>query len=216
MTSSRKSPQVELIELIHNYNINIDKREIFLTPHDTECEVDCLMSAEFVRNIQFLNNTNHHPILIHIGTAGGDWNYGMMIYDAIANSSSRIITISYAHARSMSSIVPQAADLRVIMPHTDFMIHEGYVSYEGTSKGAKHNMEWNNHLKRVMVDLYAEKCQDGQYFKDWSPKKIATFLQNKMDKKEDWYMTADEAVTYGFMDGVLGSKGFENIETIMG
>ena len=210
-----KSAKIELLESIHDFNVNIDKREVFITPGDENCEVDCLMSADLVRNIRFLDSLNSNPILIHMGTAGGDWNYGMMIYDAIANSISRIVTISYAHARSMSSIIPQAADLRIIAPHADFMIHEGSFDYMGTSKGAKHNVGWNNYLSEVMISLYVEKCQYGPHFKGWTEKRISKFLQDKMDKNEDWYMTPEESVKYGFMDGILGESGFEDIETIM-
>ena len=32
--------------------------------------------------------------------------------------------------------------------------------------------------------------------------------------KRDWILTAEEAVDYGFADGILGSKKFPNIEYI--
>jgi ATP-dependent protease ClpP protease subunit len=35
-----------------------------------------------------------------------------------------------------------------------------------------------------------------------------------MREKVDWWMDAEEAVFYGFADGVLGQEGFENLDKI--
>ncbi len=36
-----------------------------------------------------------------------------------------------------------------------------------------------------------------------------TFIDQKIKQVGDWYMMPDEAVYYGFADGVYGEKGFE-------
>jgi ATP-dependent protease ClpP protease subunit len=213
MTS--KKINSELLSLIHDYGINISRRELFLFPHDENCSINCLIAARIVKNIHLLNSISYDPILIHIGITGGDWDYSFMIYDAISLSPSKVITISYADVGSTCSIIPQAADLRIISPHAEFMIHEGNITYDGTTKGAKYNIAWNNRSHTTMLQIYANRCQEASYFEDWSQKKIIDFLQERIDKTEDWFMTPQDAVKYGFMDGVLGEKGFENIETIL-
>ena len=67
-----------------------------------------------------------------------------------------------------------------------------------------------------MLDVYVERCQYGEYWveRKMSPEKIKSWLRNKMDKKQEFYMTPQEAVEKGFMDGILGDEGFENIEQL--
>ena len=210
------SYQGELVENIHEHGINYKTREIFIAPTEPDGDVDCVMASQFIKNIQYLNSINDNPILIHIGTCGGDWNYGMAIYDAITASSSYITTLSYGHARSMSSIFPQAADKRVLTPHCDFMIHEGTFAYEGTSRGARHNTAWFcDKAMKTMMDIYTERCMGGTYFKDFTDRRVRTFLINKIKEKEDWFITAQDAVKYGFMDGILGEQGFENTKVLL-
>jgi len=196
------------ISTIHDYCIDIDNREIFLTSIDDSCEIDCVMAGMFLKNIRLLQSMSHEQIIIHIGISGGDWNYGMMIYDIISKSPCPITTISYGSASSMASIIPQAADVRVITPHTDFMIHEGYITYDGTTKGAKQNVNWNDHLTKIMLDVYVKNCKNGNYFTNWTEVKISKYLKDKLDKNEDWFMTAEDAINYGFMDGILGDKNY--------
>jgi len=55
-----------------------------------------------------------------------------------------------------------------------------------------------------MVSIYAEKCHKyGDYFKEreYNLSKTKSFIKRKM-KDGDWYMEAEEAVYYGFVDGL--------------
>jgi ATP-dependent protease ClpP protease subunit len=123
-----KKDHMELLENIHDYGVNLSTREIFLnsTHHTEEGEeggVDFEMAYKFIKNIQLLQSISDETIIIHACSCGGDWNYGIAIYDAIASCNCKTILVSHANARSMSSIIPQAATWRLIMPNCDFMIH---------------------------------------------------------------------------------------------
>lgn len=208
MTPVKKYDQ---LEGIHLHGINIDTREVFVSPVNDDGDVDWKMADQLIKNLRYLDSQSKNPILIHINTCGGDWNYGMAMYDGIKSCQSRVTTLSYAHARSMSSIFIQAADLRILTPNCDFMIHEGTFGEEGTTKQVKTSVVWNSHLTDVMLDLYVENCLEGQYFaeKGYDGPKIRRFLKNKMDKYEDWYMTANQACMYGFADGILGEGKYK-------
>ena len=54
-----------------------------------------------------------------------------------------------------------------------------------------------------MIEIYAERCQRGDYFKERQNNlsKTKAYLKRKLGGG-DWYMTADEAVYYGFVDGI--------------
>jgi ATP-dependent protease ClpP protease subunit len=143
---------------------------------------------------------------IHVimGTVGGEWNYGMGIYDAIKACRHKVIITAYAWARSMSSIILQAATERVLMPHCDFMIHYGTTSAEGHYLTVKSGMQYEERSEKIMLGIYAERCQHGNHFKmnHMSVVDIIKFLDRKMRDKGDWWLSAHEAVQYGFADRV--------------
>ena len=58
-----------------------------------------------------------------------------------------------------------------------------------------------------MVDIYAERCQKGQIFKERgdSLSKVKSYIKRKM-KDGDWYMTAEQAVEHGFADHVFSNS----------
>lgn len=219
------SQRSEMIYDAHNFGIIIDTREIFISPPTDEdvgeAMIDHNVCHQFLRNLQILNSMGHDPILIHMATCGGDWSYGMAMYDAIKNSCdddelSNIVILAYAHARSMSSIIPQAATWRVLMPHADFLVHYGQYGDEGNYTNVMANMKWYEKSNDQMMDAYLERIREGQFFKreGWDDKQIRQWLRDTIDKKQEFYMTPRDAVDKGFADAVLGDEGYETIRKL--
>lgn len=212
MAKLTKSQRSELINDVHNFGIDFEAREIYIGGNEVD-EIDHVLSTTFLINIRLLDKTDGN-ILIHMNSVGGEWAYGMGMYDAIKSCKNKIILLAYAHARSMSSIIPQAADIRVIMPNAYFMVHEGTLGIEGTEKSIRSFVDFNKEADKSMLDIYAQRCKDGVYFKNWKEEKIKKFIKTKMNDLEEWYITARASVEYGFMDAVLGDSGYESIEII--
>jgi ATP-dependent protease ClpP protease subunit len=142
----------------------------------------------------------------------------MAMYDAIKNSCddeslSDIVILSYAHARSMSSIIPQAATWRVMMPTAYYLVHFGEYGDEGNYTNVMANMHWHEKETDIMMEVYLERIREGQFFKreGWDDKQILDWLRTTMSKEQEFYMTARDAVDKGFADAVLGDEGFETI-----
>jgi ATP-dependent Clp protease protease subunit len=199
--------QNDALDIVHNNSIDIKNRIIYIhSEFDVEeSGVDFKMAVNFVKNLDYLNSISHQPITLKMLSYGGCWNYGMAMYDAIANSKSHITFISYAHARSMSSIIPQAADKRLINKHCDFMIHYGTYEDSGDFRQVANGLKFTEKQNHVMLNIYASRCIKGQYFRERSMdhKKTLEFIKNKIDKLTDWWMTAEEAIYYGFMDRII-------------
>lgn len=217
------SQRSELINDCHNFGVIPDTREIFLNSRtDTLLEdgamLDHWAATNFVRNLRLLLSMGQDPILVHMITCGGYWNYGMAIYDAIkecceSTAGAEITVLAYANARSMSSVIPQAATHRVITPNADFLIHWGSMGAEGNLTSVLAEAEQAKKGCEAMLDVYVARCKDGPH---WKEKKmgeaaIRRYLRNWMDKKQEVYMTPREAVERGFMDAVLGDEGYETI-----
>lgn len=195
------------LDVIHNNSIDVTNRIVYIhsSLDSEEVGVDFRMAVNFVKNMDYLNAISHDPIKLKMISYGGCWNYGMAIFDCIVNSKSPVSFFSYAHARSMSSIIPQAAKKRYISKHCDFMVHYGTYEDGGDFRQVASGLKFTEKQNDVMIDIYTSRCVNGPYFKnkDMGHKKVFNFIKNKIEKLTDWWMTSEEAVYYGFMDAVI-------------
>ena len=197
-----------LLQAVHDYGINLRTREIFLHSFqdcaDEDHGVDHRASVTFEKNIRLLDSISCKPILVHMHIIGGSWHDGMSMFDCIKASKSKVSIIGYGHIGSMSSIILQAADKRILCPNSEFMIHYGSFGIESNSISAKSAVDWNERCNQLMLEIYSKKCKNSEQFKNVSLKKIIETLDSNMRNLQEWYMTAQEAVSFGFADGILG------------
>ena len=217
MNPARKSVSVEqLISEIHNHHINHLTREIYLHGYvdaDEEPGVDYRMATSFIKNLHILGLQNSQNVLVHMHTIGGNWSDGMAIFNSIRLSSAPITIVGYAQASSMSGIVFQAADKRVLMPDCEIMIHHGSLALDDSTMAVKSAVDQNEKCCRRMLQIFAERAVAGAYFKErkYTVRKAMNFIDQKIKQNSDWYLLPEEAVYYGFADGILGEKGFETV-----
>ncbi len=154
---------------IHEYNIDVSCNHLYLFGDSeyigtfeeptTEPGVEYSMSSRFIKNLNILMRTSKEPILVHMKTCGGYWEEGMAIYDAIKACPNPITILNYTHVRSMSSIIFQAANKRVMMPHSIFMMHEGILEFSGTYKQATTEIEQNKLADKIMMNIYVNSMK---------------------------------------------------------
>lgn len=216
------SQKSEMIYDAHTFGVILDTREIFLGPdpsyHYDDAMIDFKAATTFITNMRLLNSIGDDPIIVHMNTCGGDWNNGMAIYDVIKDSPSEVTIVAYSYARSMSSIIPQAATWRVIMPNADFLIHHGTLDMGGNYQSVVSDVDQAKIDTEIMLDIYVDRCLEGQFFqkKKMGKNAIRDWLQNQMARKQEFYMSPRESVEYGLMDGVLGDEDFESISALIG
>lgn len=201
------------IRAVHDWNLDVRQFAIHLTGEPIIYEngdlpgepgVEYQMSARFIKNLQVLADQDPaRTILVHMKTCGGDWTEGMAIYDAIKFSPNPIVILNYTHARSMSSIIFQAADRRVMMPHSYFMFHDGTLEVSGTFKGAITNVEWAKKEHPVMIDIYASRMKEKGRYSKMAKADIKTMIEDQMNKKEDVFLTAQQAIDWGLADSIF-------------
>jgi ATP-dependent protease ClpP protease subunit len=210
------------LENIHNFSINIQTREVFLHSYlgseDTEeGGVDYRSAVVFEKNINYLNTISNDPILVHMHLPGGDWQDCLGIYDTIKCSKTKIIILAYAKVESSSSVILQAAPLRILMPNTNLMIHYGSFSVDAEhSKAAAAGIQWNEEECEKMIDIFTDRCMQSEMAKqkNWKKMMARKHITSQLANKCDWILKAREAVEYGFADGVLGDKKYSNIDVL--
>lgn len=209
-------------EWAHEKGFISDSREIFLHSDYEGAEdtgIDYRGANKFLISLRCLESMGDEPIIVHQSTFGGDWYYGMMIYDAIKQSKCKFVFVSHGICASMGSIIAQAAKgkgVRVTMPNCGWIIHEGTTEISCTYRQMFSHYDFAKTILDKMYSVYAEAIFDSKdYFKGMSKEKIKRFIKRKLTSKEDWYMDASDAVFYGFADGIMGRKGFESLEKIV-
>ena len=202
---------------IHSYNIDIENREIYLHSYfcdtDSEPGVDYRSAVTFQKNMRYLNSVSLEPILIHMHIPGGDWQDCLGIYDVIKSSKAKTIIVAYAKVESSSSVLLQSADLRILTANTSFLIHYGSISLDDEHKAALSMVQWSEKESNKMIDIFTERCSNSKIFvdKNWKKMMARKHIVTQLASKRDWILNAEEAVNYGFADGVLGSKKFPNV-----
>jgi ATP-dependent protease ClpP protease subunit len=205
---------------IHNFNINPKTREVFLhscLDGDEEGGVDYRSAVVFEKNIRYLNTLSDESILVHMHLPGGDWQDCLGIYDTIRFSKAKIIILAYAKVESSSSVILQAAPLRILMPNTNVMIHYGSFSVDAEhSKAAAAGIQWNEQECDKMIDIFTDRCMQSEMakLKNWKRMMAKKHITSQLANKCDWILKAQEAVEYGFADGVLGDKKYSTIDSL--
>lgn len=202
------------LNVLHDHDIDIVHNEIYLMGHekhalddDGEPGVEYIMANRFLRNLNTMRHKGNTPtdITVHMKTCGGWETEGLAIYDAIKAYPAHVTIISYTHARSMSSIIPLAADYFIMMPHSTYMFHDGTIETGGTIKQVLTEMDEAKRFTEIMYDLYTDHLKDNKKgsMHKWSKPRIKKWLIDQKDKKEEVYFTAEEAVRLGFANEVM-------------
>tara|TARA_Y100001938_G_C8074988_1_gene425457 strand:+ start:760 stop:1428 length:669 start_codon:yes stop_codon:yes gene_type:complete len=195
-------------------------REMFLLPLESEdSEVVTKTATHFLKNLRLLESDSKNPIILHSFSLGGDWYDGMVIYDAIKYSACKFVVISYGIAASMASLIPQAAypeGKRISMPNCDWMIHEGYSATQGTYRQVLSGAQWDTILRSRTYQMYTEPCmQTGEFFNNKKQSQVKSYIRRKLESKEDWWMSSEDSIKYGFCDHIVGEKGMETVDKIV-
>jgi ATP-dependent protease ClpP protease subunit len=215
------SINIDTIPDINTYGVDVTNREIYLHSYIANSEedpgIDYKMASIFYKNLRMLDTISHDPIIIHMNSVGGSWNDGMTIFDAITICQSYVTIVTYGQAESMSSVILQAADKRVMTPNSYFMCHFGSSLYSGNFLDVQKCAAFEKKGASLMLDIYTGACMAGKYFKEHytelSYDKVKNFLKRKL-KDGDWYLDANESVYYGFADCVLNTKKYMNINSL--
>jgi len=168
----------------------LEKRAIYLWG-----VVDDKSAREVVSKLLILEaDKTGEEIKFYINSPGGTVTSGMVIYDTIEMISSPVSTICMGLAASMGSILLSvgAKGKRFVFPHGQIMIHQPSIGgyFQATSADIEIQAEQIEKTKLMGAQLLAKNCG----------KSVEQILK---DFDRDFYMDADQAVTYGIVDAVL-------------
>ena len=129
-------------------------------------------------------------LTVYINSGGGDWDYGIGIYDLLKAQKRTVTTIINGCAQSMGSIIFQAGDIRLVSPNSYLMIHDGTEGVHGAPSSVQAFAKHSAWVQDTMYKIYAER----------STKPVAHW---KKVCQSDYYITATEAIALGLADGYI-------------
>ncbi len=157
--------------------------------------VNDMMSTVVQAQLMFLDNLEVKDITMHVDTPGGSVKSGLSMVDVMDYVSSDIITINTGMAASMGSILLGAGTKgkRHTLRFSKVMLHQVSSGAEGNIQDLRITLQESEKYNDILFDLLGK-------YTDKDPKQVLD------DAKRDMWLTAEEAVAYGIVDGVIHNK----------
>lgn len=190
------------IDKFFEYGIDVPNRTIYLgeaayNSDDLGNGVDFFMAERFIKAIHILDKkapNGDNPITIITNNPGGSWYDGMAIYGAIKSCKNHVTVKMYGHAMSMGSVIPQAADERLIDPYCRFMIHYGYDGSNTHSKIFSKHGDESKRVNLLMENIYLDKMLE----KDAEVGGLESALAEVMNRQQELEVPKPAKVRYRF------------------
>ena len=153
------------------------------------------MSTIVQAQLMFLNSNGSGDITLHIDTPGGSVKSGLGIVDVMDYINCDVRTINTGMAASMGSILLGAGTKgkRCSLRFSKTMLHQSSGGAIGNIQDARITMDEWEKTNDILFKLLGEYTGK-------------TAKQVLKDSSRDKWMTANEALDYGIIDEVIGTK----------
>jgi ATP-dependent Clp protease protease subunit len=173
------------------YSRLLRERIIFLgTP------VDDTVADSIVAQLLFLDAEDpEKDIQLYINSPGGSVSAGMAIYDTMRQIRPDVITICFGLAASMGAFLLSGGTpgKRMSLPSARIMIHQPLGGAQGQAVDIEIQAKEILYHKHLLNELLAQHT--GQPFE-----------RIEADTERDFFMSAEEAKTYGLVDQVISRQ----------
>jgi len=162
-------------------------------------QVEDHMANLIVAQLLFLESENpDKDISLYINSPGGSVTAGLAIYDTMQFIKPNVSTMCIGQAASMGAVLLAAGEKgkRFALPNSRVMIHQPLGGFQGQAS------DFEIHAKEIL--LIREKLN--KILADHTGQDLETL---KHDTDRDNFMSAQDSVTYGLVDEVIGKRSTE-------
>ncbi|AMV60021.1 ATP-dependent Clp protease proteolytic subunit [Pediococcus damnosus] len=155
--------------------------------------IDDDVANSIIAQLLFLDaQDSDKDIYLYINSPGGVVTAGLAIYDTMNFIKSDVQTIVMGMAASMASVLASSGTKgkRFALPHSEVLIHQP----SGGAQGQQTEIEI------VATEILKTRKQLNQILSDNSGQPLKVINR---DTDRDHYLTAQEAVDYGLIDGIM-------------
>ena len=160
----------------------------------TKAIIDINTSDEYLKKLYGINDIEYNPkpIHIYIDSYGGAVYQCFGLLGVMDKSATPIHTIVTGAAMSCGFMILISGHKRFGYAHSTPLYHQVSSGFYGKIKDMEEHLEESKRLQKKIEDLTLERTAI-------SKKKLAQILKNKID----WYMSAEEALSLGVIDGII-------------
>ena len=153
-------------------------------------------SLQHIRN-ELSRHANETEIEIYIHSPGGDVYEGVAIYNELKNSGKKIKTYGQGRVGSLATLIFLAADKgnRYMMPLTEFFIHNPWAFTVGDADELEKQSKDLKQIEDSIAKLYFNETGG-----------VLTIDEIKQLMKEQSFISANDAVKYGFASELINSQ----------
>ena len=169
----------------------LEDRIIFITG-----EITTELANTIIAQLLFLEGKDSDKdIMLYINSPGGIVDAGLAILDTINYIKCNVSTICVGMSASMSAVLLACGTKgkRYALPNSRIMIHQPLGGAQGQASDIKIQAEEILKMRDKLNKILAEKTGK-------------TLAQIEKDTNRDYYMSADEALSYGLIDKVLTKR----------
>lgn len=142
-----------------------------------------------VDNLDEIPIEERKPIKIYIDSPGGDLDATFSIIDSITLSKTPVNTITIGSGNSGGFFIGIVGHKRIGYPHSSYLFHEGYCENNGDAHKYIQFTEFYKKKLSMLKDLVRKNTK-------------LTSEDYEKYKKDDLWLTADEALKYGIIDEI--------------
>lgn len=162
-------------------------------------DVNPTTSSLIVAQMLFLESEDpDKEIFFYINSPGGSITDGMAIVDTMNYIKCPVTTVCVGLAASMGAVLLAAGEKgkRFAMPNSEVMIHQPLIGGGGLQGQATDIKIHADHLVRTREKM-------NKFLSERTGKSLEEITR---DTERDNYMTAEEALEYGLIDGIMSKR----------
>ena len=148
------------------------------------------LASDITKQLLYLASVSSDDITMVINSPGGSVTAGLAIYDSMKGLTCDVSTVCLGMAASMGAFLLAAGTKgkRFVTPNSEVMIHQVMGGASGQAVdvqiAAQRIGRMKDNLNRMLADFTGKP-----------------FEQIRIDTDRDHFMTAEEAIEYGMVDG---------------
>ena len=158
--------------------------------------IDDTIASLVIAQLLFLESEDpDRDIHIYVNSPGGSVSSGLAIYDTMQYIRPEISTICIGMAASMAAVLLAGGTpgKRSSLPNSRIMIHQPWGGVQGTATDISIQAEEILKMKKRINQILAKHCN-----------KPLESIEKDTDR--DYYLSSEEAKTYGLVDEILFKK----------
>ncbi len=155
-------------------------------------EINKQLGERVIRSLILLEEESSDPIRVYIDSPGGDADAGYAIFDMMRFVKPQIVMIGMGLVASAAAIIMLAApkERRIGLPNSHYLIHQPMSGTRGVATEIEIHAKEIEKLRAKINKLISDET--GQPLE-----------KVEKDTDRDYWMNAEEAVTYGLLSRVI-------------